>query len=519
MQPNSQRLSLALTMAGVLVALSGLTIPGPLRAQPQTCDPVASPSADVELPDNGHGAFDTGAHVIATFNVARQREGCTVSLSIDATAYDAATPPQQALMLVNAERRDRGLPLLQLDTTVLSQIAHNHSQESAQYGYAGHPSPVNQPGGKNDTWDRLVSNPAVQGHASCYAENVYQAWSEGGADPGFGSAADFIFWSMYQDSGSAWGHRHADLGYFCGNPPTFGRFSWVGFGGASATDGSISRFYWTADFLDDAGAAPYAPPATADTTPPTMSAPTIVDGTTVQVTDVRDDSNGAQPGAVTSVVFYVGAAVDRVNNQDIFRTVAATQDPANPGTWRASLAATDPATLHAVAVDGSGNYRDCGGGPASACPHLPTDTPVTQAPPEGCAFTNPPTCSTDAAISPPAAGVVEGPLAPVPVIDSTVLLGVTLCADIDYSGRCETFTADTPNLAQMGFNDAASSIRVPAGMAVSVYSDTDFGGRCETFTADTPDLRNTSWIGNDAISSLRLGADCPPGQGIPLAAE
>src|SRR3712207_7361002 len=49
-------------------------------------------------------------------------EGCQVSLSIDPAAYDAASPEQQTLMLVNAERRERGLPTVQLDTTLISRI-------------------------------------------------------------------------------------------------------------------------------------------------------------------------------------------------------------------------------------------------------------------------------------------------------------------------------------------------------------------------------------------------------------
>jgi hypothetical protein len=93
-----------------------------------------------------------------------------------------------------------------------------------------------------------------------------------------------------------------------------------------------------------------------------MNPPTIVDANTVQVTNVQDDSDGTQAAAVTGVVFYVGSAVDPNGN---FLTVVAKQDPTTPGTWTATLAATDLSTLHAVAVDGSGNYNDCVGSAAS----------------------------------------------------------------------------------------------------------------------------------------------------------
>jgi hypothetical protein len=94
-----------------------------------------------------------------------------------------------------------------------------------------------------------------------------------------------------------------------------------------------------------------------------MNPPTIVDANTVQVTNVQDDSDGTQAAAVTGVVFYVGSAVDNNGN---FQTVVAKQDPATPGTWTATLAATDLTTLHAVAVDGSGNFTDCVGN-ATSC--------------------------------------------------------------------------------------------------------------------------------------------------------
>jgi uncharacterized protein YkwD len=350
MKPMFQRLTWALMMTGVLVSLAVLATPAPVHAD--TCTPVASPAANVNDPN---AAFDTGAHVITTFNFARQQEGCNVSLGIDPTAYDAATPQQQTLLLVNAERQDRGLPPLQLDTTLISQIAFNHSQERAQYHYDAHESPINQPGGKNDPISRMAVNPAVAGHATCYAENIF-AWN---STPDDANPAHAIYWYMYQDADSQWGHRQDILGYICGNPPTFGHFDWIGIGNFTVTDTNGFHFWNTLDFLDDANATTYTPPATADTQPPTMDGPTIVDANTVQVTNVQDESDGSSGAAgVTGVVFYVGSAVDTNGN---FQTVVATQDKATPGTWTASLSATDPTTLHAVAVDGSGNYTDTAG--------------------------------------------------------------------------------------------------------------------------------------------------------------
>lgn len=340
-----QRLTCVLMIAGAMVSLAMLSTPGSVHAA-TTCTPNATLPADIPA----SGPLDTGANVIATFNNARQQEGCNISLSIDPAAYDAATPQMQELMVINAERQDRGLGTLRLDDMLLSQIDRNHSNEMIQYNYFAHASPINQPGGKNDPITRITVNPAVNGHNTlCCAENI----------AGGGPAADAIYRFMYVDSDSNWGHRQNILGYCCQPNPTFGHYTWIGIG---IEMGGQFGFYSTLDFLEDSTTTPYTPPSTTDTQAPTMSPPTIVDASTVQVTNVQDDSDGNTTGVagVTGVVFYVGSAVDPNGN---FLTVVANQTA--PGTWTATLSATDPTTLHAVAVDGSGNYTDCAGGTAS----------------------------------------------------------------------------------------------------------------------------------------------------------
>lgn len=318
-----------------VIAMVVLAARGPAHAQTATCTPQATLPADI--PESG--PVDTGVNVIATFNNARQREGCNVPLNIDPAAYDAATPQMQELMLINAERQDRGLGLLQLDTTLLSQIDLNHSAEMVQYNYFSHPSPINQNLPTGSATARDEENPAIIGHFDlCCAENIV----------GGGTPADGIYRFMYEDSDSTWGHRQNILGYFQGTP---GHYTWIGIG--IATGGTFG-LYSTLDFLEDVTGTKYTPPPTADTQPPAMTPPTIVNANTVQVTKVQDNSNGAQAAGVSGVVFYVGSAVDAKGN---FLTVVGKQ--AAPGTWTATLAATDPATLHAVAVDGSGNFTDC----------------------------------------------------------------------------------------------------------------------------------------------------------------
>ncbi len=310
-----------------------------------TCAPQATLPANIPA----SGTFDSGANVITTFNNARQQEGCAVPLSIDPAAYDAASPQMQELMVINAERQDRGLPALQLDSTLLSQIDMNHSKEFVQYNYFAHPSPINQPGGKTDPSSRITVNPAVNGQFCC-AEDI----------AGGGPAADAIYRFMYVDSDSNWGHRENILGFNSNVDANAGHYTWIGIG--IATGGQFG-FYTTLDFLEDTTATPYTPPSTADTQAPTMNPPTVVDANTVQVTGVQDNSDGGTGGVVgvSSVVFYVGSAV--AADGSTFQTVVAKQT--TPGTWTANLAVTDPTTLHVVAVDGSGNFTDCIGGGAT----------------------------------------------------------------------------------------------------------------------------------------------------------
>ena len=62
-----------------------------------------------------------------------------------------------------------------------------------------------------------------------------------------------------------------------------------------------------------------------------------------------------------------------------------------------------------------------------------------------------------------------------------------------------------PNIANAGFaNDSLSSLRVPAGLQVTLYENNAFGGASITFTADDFCLINNSF--NDACSSLKIEA-------------
>ncbi len=323
---------------------TGFSLPGVAYAG--SCTPLAQSSSD-QTASNGLGTF---GDIEKSFTAARAAEGCSTPLNLTANqgiteaAWSGYSPQQQMFVLYNAERQDRGVSLLTLDTTLMSQIDVNHSHEMNQYSYFAHPSPINNPSNKpGDIFSRLLVNPAISNGWTNIGENI----------AGNGSAAAAVFEYMYDDSGSGWGHRHNILGYTGGS--SFGSFNWVGIG---VSPSSTYGLFFTSDFLQSSS---YTPPTAADTSAPTMSAPTVAGaagGTvTATATNVVDSGAGTGSGVagLTGVVFYAGSGANPT-------TVRGTQSGTS---WTASLNQPTGTTVHAVAVDGSGNYTDL---PSSSSP-------------------------------------------------------------------------------------------------------------------------------------------------------
>lgn len=347
----------------------------PSNAYAATCAPVASPGGDANnIPDD----FSTIANIDADFDYGRTHDGtgndntagsenCGVPLTLPVN-YLSMSVPQQMQTLFNQERIDRGIApagcatlpatgCLQLDTTLMGQISAAHSYEMAKYGYFDHPSPINQPppGGTVCRW---LINPIVSSHDAGCGENIAA---------GYSTAAAAVYGYMYQDSAEAWGHRLNILGNSGG--ATFGNFDWLGVGFVHATTDPLAlHYYYTNDFEQDGNTGTYTPPVTADATPPTLGTITCSGGT-AQVTNVADTgSDGTQVKGVTGVVFYINSIVENTANST-FNTVPATQAGS---TWSATLTCpTGGQVLHAVAVDGSGNFTDC---TATSC--SPSAAPV-----------------------------------------------------------------------------------------------------------------------------------------------
>ncbi len=353
-----RRLTATATLVGCLgLALGSALLPS--SASADACS-TANPASDFS---SANLTWNGDQDIVNNFTAARAAEGCNTPLVLPA-GYDAMTPHQQVFALMNLEREARGEPDLQLDQNVIGQVAQNHSLEMATYGFLSHTSPINQlgVGTPGVGVPRQNINPVFSATAPPFPNfpTVYYWFFGEDAAQGFSTAASTVFAWMYQDTASGWGHRGAILQ---------AAFNWSGVGYAVAADGTA---YWTADFelyngfVPQGAAAPtYTPPPTADTNPPTLGPITYANGTAT-VTGVADsplnvNDTGANPvtAGVTGVVFYTNSIVaSGPFGENTFNTVAATQTAPGSGTWTAQITVNPGDVLHAVAVDGSGNFAD-----------------------------------------------------------------------------------------------------------------------------------------------------------------
>jgi hypothetical protein len=388
----SMRVLLRVFVLGSASALAAALVGGvPLAggaAQPGcvTASPKAQAFHVEEAPHE-----ETDQWVQATFTKVRAAEGCNVPLVLP-TGYDQMTPQQKILWLINNEREIRGMPPFKADTTLIQQIAYNHSKEESAYSYTGHYSPINapDPAGSNE-------NPLVRQDIIPLRKN--NKWGAGEVIQwGTGPATSVLFWIYGDGPGTKreeeaaakkeelppWPHRslllsldgegcYMGVGYFAG--PPFGSYTTVdtscpekalelppGLEVVSPEGQAVP-----AATLQEATAAPaaYAPPPTADSEPPVLGQLTFSNGTAT-VTGVADspkniNDTGANPlvPAIADVVFYVNNITSPPGgafSAGGFNTVPAKQT--TPGTWTAQIAVNPGQVLHAVAVDGSGNFAD-----------------------------------------------------------------------------------------------------------------------------------------------------------------
>ena len=185
----------------------------------------ADPTADASW---SYSTESSVTDIQSRFNTARANENNQLGTSIPMltlpaqSEWDAKTPGEKALWLINLERVDRGIaPLHGLESNV-TQVAQDYAQYLLEHDAFGHDADGQSP------WDRLDSNPAI---GACHdslnvAENLSVLW--GGWTLPIERA---VYMWMYDDSGSNWGHRHAILWYpYNDNSGTQGDEGFLGIG-------------------------------------------------------------------------------------------------------------------------------------------------------------------------------------------------------------------------------------------------------------------------------------------------
>jgi len=151
--------------------------------------PVPSGCVDIPaVPD--YLATGSTHDAIAALNHAHALVGLA-PLKLPLRFYQSG-PAQQQWLLVNLERRARGLPPLRMDAT-LAQMALNYSRQMRDLHFFSHTSPI---GGTFP--QRLAANPALAGHYRLAAENL-----AGNPVPGAGAIYEY----MYDDAAENCLHR------------------------------------------------------------------------------------------------------------------------------------------------------------------------------------------------------------------------------------------------------------------------------------------------------------------------
>ena len=167
------------------------------------------PTADIPW----SAGFTGVADIESAFNAARTMENAQLGTSMPAltmptqVAWDAMRDGEKALWLINREREDRGLDPMHGVEANVTQVAQNYAQYLFDNNATGHTADGHDP------WWRLNQNSAIN---ACHdflsvAENLAYFWSS--ADDIALPMARSIYMWMYENSASAWGHRHTMLWY------------------------------------------------------------------------------------------------------------------------------------------------------------------------------------------------------------------------------------------------------------------------------------------------------------------
>jgi uncharacterized protein YkwD len=187
------------------------------------------PTTDYEWP---YSSEDSVAAVQSRFNAARDNENTQLGTSIQMltlpsqAVWDNMGDGERALWLMNRERIDRAIAPLDSTEPNVTGVAQDYAQFLMDNDLFSHDADGRTP------WERLMSNPAINAcHDPFMVENLAVLWG------GWSLAVErAVYLWMYDDSGSAWGHRHNILWYpYNDNSGPVGKEAFLGIGRATGT--------------------------------------------------------------------------------------------------------------------------------------------------------------------------------------------------------------------------------------------------------------------------------------------
>jgi hypothetical protein len=88
-----------------------------------------------------------------------------------------------------------------------------------------------------------------------------------------------------------------------------------------------------------------------------------------------------------------------------------------------------------------------------------------------------------------------------------VVAKVALYDGSHYNDVEKVIFSSDPDLSRSSWSGRISSLQIEGGISVAVYSQPDYTGTCDTFVGEDPDLANDR-IGDDQIASIRMFYNC-----------
>lgn len=216
------------------------------------------PNLTADMNPGSYTAYNSGLSIAANFNAGRRFEETNKGLAANTlgnmtlpSGYSAMTLAQKTIFIVNAERACRNTvnygsgalsvkPMYGVETH-LSDVSQGHADwmmSSNTFDHCGNPAMGSScSGGKSSMSNRIQSNATLINSWQGISENIGYSVSSGVST--FPTLNEqIIFDMMYQDAGSAWGHRVNFLQQFTDNYGAAGNEGFIGVAEKLSTPGT-----------------------------------------------------------------------------------------------------------------------------------------------------------------------------------------------------------------------------------------------------------------------------------------